>query len=209
VGSALGFFTAPRAFDLVRSHKVQLERADFKSIETLFQEMEREGLRTLRAAGASGAVTYTRSLEARFVGQGSETNLPLPPVPFTQLSAEELRAQFDEVYQRLYGRTYPDIALELVNFRVRASLPVQALKLPRLNEQQGNLSAACKGERPAYSAAAAGFISFCVYDRYLLFPGASFRGPAIIEERESTVIVGEDAAVSVDGYGFLWIELGQ
>jgi N-methylhydantoinase A len=44
-----------------------------------------------------------------------------------------------------------------------------------------------------------------VYDRYSLFPGAGFDGPAIVEERESTTIVGEDASVSVDDYGFLWI----
>ena len=40
-----------------------------------------------------------------------------------------------------------------------------------------------------------------------LFPGATFSGPAIIEERESTLIVGEDARVAVDDYGFLWIDL--
>ena len=51
------------------------------------------------------------------------------------------------------------------------------------------------------------FIPYTVYDRYKMFPGAEFPGPAIIEERESTVIVGEDASVSVDEYGFLWIEL--
>jgi hypothetical protein len=45
-----------------------------------------------------------------------------------------------------------------------------------------------------------------VYDRYKLFPNAKFKGPAIIEERESTLIVGEDATVSVDDYGFLWVD---
>jgi hypothetical protein len=34
-----------------------------------------------------------------------------------------------------------------------------------------------------------------------------FKGPAIIEEKESTVIVGEDALVSVDDFGFLWIDI--
>jgi N-methylhydantoinase A len=51
------------------------------------------------------------------------------------------------------------------------------------------------------------FIPYTVYDRYKLFPRAKFRGPAIIEEKESTVIVGEDASVSMDDFGFLWIDL--
>jgi hypothetical protein len=53
------------------------------------------------------------------------------------------------------------------------------------------------------------FIPFTVYDRYRLFPGAAFSGPAIVEERESTVIIGEDARAEVDEFGFLWIDLRQ
>ena len=51
------------------------------------------------------------------------------------------------------------------------------------------------------------FIPYTVYDRYKLFPKVKFRGPAIIEEKESTAIAGEDALVSVDDSGFLWIDL--
>ncbi|MHB8111744.1 MAG: hypothetical protein ACYDHW_17115, partial [Syntrophorhabdaceae bacterium] len=41
------------------------------------------------------------------------------------------------------------------------------------------------------------------------FPGANFPGPAIIEEKESTLIVGEDAWIAVDDFGFLWIDLKE
>jgi hypothetical protein len=51
------------------------------------------------------------------------------------------------------------------------------------------------------------FIPYTVYDRYKLFPNAKLKGPAIIEEKESTVIVGEDASVAVDDFGFLWIDI--
>jgi N-methylhydantoinase A len=37
-----------------------------------------------------------------------------------------------------------------------------------------------------------------VYDRYRLRPGARFAGPAVVEERESTAVVGPGAAVRVD-----------
>ncbi|HEY5900570.1 MAG TPA: hydantoinase/oxoprolinase family protein, partial [Burkholderiales bacterium] len=133
VGSALGFFTAPRAFDLVRSHKVPFATANFGELENLFQELEREGERTLRKAGAEGAIECSRSVEARFIGQGSETNLAVPPGDFSKLDAAELRRRFDETYARLYGRTYPESPVEFVNFRVRASLPVKLLSLPKLS----------------------------------------------------------------------------
>ena len=209
VGSALGFFTAPRAFDLVRSHKAPVLAADFAEIEALFCGMEAEGERTLRKAGADGAVEFTRSVDARFIGQGSETNLPVPERDFAALDPAEVRRRFDETYSRLYGRTYPESPVEFINFRVRASLPVRLLELPRLpgGDRGGRVQDAIKGERQAFSGLARDFIPFTVYDRYQLFPGATFSGPAIVEERESTVIVGEDAKVSVDEFGFLWIEM--
>jgi len=209
VGSALGFFTAPRAFDLVRSHKVALQDADFAEIEALFREMEAEGVRTLRTAGATDEVAFARSVDMRFVGQGYETNLPIPEADFTALTPEEVRCRFDQTYKRLYGRTYPDSPVEFVTFRVRASLPVRLLELPRLQAATADPGAAVKGTRLAYSPLARDFIPYTVYDRYRLFPGAELPGPAIIEERESTVIVGEDAMARVDEYGFLWIEMGK
>ena len=206
VGSALGFFTAPRAFDLVRSHKVPLATADFARLEALFRELEAEGERTLRKAGAEGPVGFSRSVEARFIGQGSETSLPVAAADFGALDRGELRRRFDETYARLYGRTYPESPVEFVNFCVRASLPVKPLELPRLTTKGGTRDAA-KGERKAYSGIARAFIPHTVYDRYKLAPGAEIEGPSIFEERESTVIVGEGARSRVDEFGFLWITL--
>jgi len=208
VGSALGFFTAPRAFDLVRSHKTPFMSGDYAQIEALFRDLEAEGERTLRKAGAEGSIGFTRSVDARFIGQGAETNLPVPENDFTKLDPAELRARFDDTYRRLYGRTYPESPVEFVNFCVRASLPVQLLSLPKLTGGKGRkVRGAVKGERPAYSGISRDFIPYTVYDRYKLFPGAGISGPAIVEERESTVIIGEDAKATVDEYGFLWIDL--
>ena len=206
VGSALGFFTAPRAFDLVRSHKVPFASADFGRLEALFRELEAEGERTLRRAGAEGPIEFSRSVEARFIGQGSETSLALPPGDFARLDAAQLRRRFDETYERLYGRTYPESPVEFVNFCVRASLPVKLLQLPRL-AVQGRPGDALKGTRKAYCPQARDFIAYEVYDRYRLPPDAALAGPAIVEERESTVIVGDGGEARVDEFGFLWIGL--
>jgi N-methylhydantoinase A len=39
-----------------------------------------------------------------------------------------------------------------------------------------------------------------IYDRYALAAGARLKGPAVIEEHESTVVVGPDAKVRVDAH---------
>ena len=228
VGSALGFFTAPRAFDLLRSHKVSLGAADFNEIDKIFKELEAEATRILKKEatekdvhperrsstrpseagfGAVERVKFERSLDMRFVGQGAETNVPISERDFKKIKKEEVRRRFDEVYEKLYGRTYPDSELEFINFKVRASLPERLLQLPKLENKGHSLDEAMKGQRKAYSPMARDFILYTVYDRYKLSPAVKFQGPAIIEEKESTLIVGEDALVSTDDFGFLWIDL--
>jgi len=207
VGSALGFFTAPRAFDLVRSHKVSLDDASFADIENIFKEMETEGSRTLKMGEEGEEIQYERSIDMRFIGQGAETNIPIDNRSFVEMKKQEIREHFDELYKRLYGRTYPDTPVEFINFRMRVALPKKLLELPQLNKRMNSLGDAIKGKRKAYSQIAGDFIDYTVYDRYRLSEDAKFRGPAIIEERESTVVAGEDATVSVDKYGFLWMEL--
>lgn len=207
VGSALGFFTAPRAFDRVRSHKTALDDADFADIESLFQDMEYEARKALEAAGKTEPIRFERSVDLRFVGQGSETNVRVPGGNFRDVKPGDIRRRFDETYKKLYGRTYPDSAVEFINFRIRASLPERLLNLPKIGRRSPSLKDAVKGQRDAYSVVAEDFIPFTVYDRYKLSAGAAFEGPAIIEERESTLIVGETVPISVDEFGFLWIDL--
>ena len=89
---------------------------------------------------------------------------------------------------------------------------MRPLRLPKVREADSPegaaeeaLRAAIKGQRLAYSPVAKDFIPYTVYNRDRLLRGARFSGPAIVEERESTTIVGEDAYVSVENYGFLSI----
>lgn len=209
VGSALGFFTAPRAFDVLRSHKQSLDDADFSVIESIFQEMEAEAGKVIMKAGEKEAIIFERSLDMRFIGQGSETNVPISVDNFSKITREEVRGLFDKIYQNLYGRTYPESPVELINYKVRARLPEHPLQLPKIEKKISSLKEAVKDTRNAYSPVVGDFIPYTVYDRYQLFPGAQFDGPAIIEERESTAVVGEDASVSVDDFGFLWIDFNK
>jgi hypothetical protein len=46
-----------------------------------------------------------------------------------------------------------------------------------------------------------------IYNRYGLAAGTSFSGPAVIEERESTVVAGPDTTISVDDHLNLIIDI--
>jgi len=206
VGSALGFFTAPVAFDLSRSHRVGLDEADFKEVEALFKTLEEESATILSDAAKGRSILFERTLLMRFVGQGAETDLAIENRSFDTFSVKDIRALFDTEYKRLYGRTYEETPVELVTFKVRASLPKQPFSIPKLTGDSSDIKTCIKGERRAFSVIKKDYIPFTVYDRSKLFPNARFQGPAIIEERESTIVMGEDTHARVDEFGFIWIE---
>jgi len=141
----------------------------------------------------------------RFKGQGAETDLVIEPRSFDSFSKQDIRDLFDKEYKRLYGRTYQETPVELVTFKVRASLPKRPFSIPRLKNPTGDIESCIKGQRDAFSIIQKEYIPFTVYDRSKLFPDAKIPGPAIIEERESTIVMGEDANARVDEFGFIWI----
>jgi N-methylhydantoinase A len=109
----------------------------------------------------------------------------------------QITAEFEETYRGLYGRKGPDVALEIINWRLVASgpRPEMNLHLPRDTSDNGH---ARKGSRRAYFPESGGFFETAVYDRYAFKPGVEFTGPAIVEERESTLIVGQRGRGRVD-----------
>jgi N-methylhydantoinase A len=207
VGSALGFFTAPISYEVVRSHKVRLGDADLPELEQLFRDMEALGRAVIEGESNTG-IKVERSIDMRLVGQGAELNVPVPFRDLGSTTHAEMRKLFDDAYEALYGRTYPDATLEFVTFNAVVSLPSRPLRLPRLESGGKSAAAAVKSTRDAWSTLQRKFVPYTVYDRYKLLAGATFDGPAIVEERESTTVVGEDASVRVDEHGFLHISIG-
>ena len=57
-----------------------------------------------------------------------------------------------------------------------------------------------KSSRKAYFPEIGGYVEIPVYDRYAVGPGSRLAGPAIVEERESTTVVGPGAAITVDAH---------
>jgi len=208
VASTIGFLIAPLAFDYVRSYVGRLTELDWTVVNARFAEMEREGRETLRSAGANDdEITIVRTAELRYVGQGHQVPIEVPFGELDADSAPELEARFEKAYLALYGRVARGNPLEAINWRLVASTPTPELVLQtpdRLHADRQDIVAQ-KGERAIYLPEAKGFVTVPVYDRYLLQPGRTFSGPAIVEERESTLVIGPEALVSVDAMANLVI----
>src|SRR5262249_25080980 len=189
VTSAFGMLTAPLAFDFVQSYVTPLSNLDFTVLERLYTDMEARGRDLLAAAGVKGDITLMRSADMRYLHQGFEIRVPLPSGRLTKDDLPALRHSFADEYERLYKRLNPGVEIALVTWRLVASGPRPQIPLPEPDAAGRSLTAARKGERPVYLPEHNGFVPCGVYDRYLLSVGASFSGPAVVEERECTVVI--------------------
>jgi N-methylhydantoinase A len=199
--SAYGLLAAPLAFDFVRTAPQRLTAADWELINRLFQEMETEGRRILRGAGVPDAeVTVRRSAEMRYFGQGHEVDVEVPPGLLTEASLAPITSSFETAYRLLYSRTPMGVPLEALNWRAVVSGPPPDLTITSGLETGAATAPTAKKHRAAYFPEAGGYVETPVYDRYRLDPGARLAGPAIVEERESTTVIGPGALISVDAH---------
>lgn len=210
VMSAIGFLAAPVAFDFARSFPGRLDTLDWGRVNGLLHEMEAEGTALLTQAGvAASDITHRRAAEMRYVGQGHEVRVTLPGKDLGAADIPALRAAFEAEYVRLYGRMGPPVAVEAITWRVISAGPRPELHFSTVAGNGGSASAARKGTRRAYMPEEHGMVDVPVYDRYKLGPGAHFVGPAIVEERESTTVIGPHANVVVDAQGNLVVEVQE
>ncbi len=203
VASALGFLVAPVASEAVRAYVTRIDRIDYAHLGKLFAEMEEAGRVFLKTAGVAEAdIIVTRTADMQYVGQMHDISVAIPNGALTDADAPRLKDAFFARYKDLFHRT-ADLKVEALNWRVTVSAAPPPLDLVLRSQAAGT---AIKGERLAYFPEAEGYVRTPIYDRYALDSGTVLTGPAIVEERESTLVIGPGARITVDAYGTLVVE---
>ena len=201
VGSAIGFLRAPVAYEVVKSLYQRFGSFDVAAVNSLLAAMSREAAGVV-AEGAFGApIEETRIAYMRYVGQGHEIAVPIPPRALTQQDVREIRALYDSEYSRFYDRPVPGSDVEILSFAVTVRT-VEAHVEP----------AAAVADAPAPSpirvqmvrdTATGEVAEWQVYDRDAMRPGATVAGPAIISEAETSTLIGPGWICRMDGLGYL------
>ena len=197
------------AFDLSRSYVVRLEALQWDRLNAIYADMEYRGRNLLLDAGVSPeAVRFIRSAEMRYIGQGFEVGVTLPGGEYDQGSAEGLRRGFENNYRGIYRRLCENIPIECVNWRLTATGPSPDIGAIQWWSTESSCNGALKGHRRAYLPEAGRFGQVPVYDRYRLSVGTETEGPAIVEERESTLVINGPGKVRVDEFGNIILTIG-
>jgi N-methylhydantoinase A len=208
VMSALGMLASPLSFQSVRSRRILHRDLDYAAFATQFAQIEDEASGFLqRAKLAPANIRIKRSVDARYQGQGYEIEVNLPDGELSSSLLKSIPALFARKYDEVFGISYLEAPIEIVNWKVEAIGPDPFLAERLVITGTDSSAVALKGHRDAYLPEQGRFMPCAVYDRYALEPGSSLHGPAMIEERESTIVVGANDKVFVDAFGNIIAEL--
>jgi len=204
VFSALGAATADVRREAARTVFRALP-ADPTELETCFAALAAELGAALTAEGLpSERVTFSREVDLRFRKQTFEVTVPFGDAGRL---ADAFRARYAELYGT--GALAAAVPIDLVNCRVIATvhLPRPALAPSPLGEPDA--SAARRGVRTAWLPGSEDGRPVAVYDGERLRPGMALAGPALVERRDTTILVPAGDGAHVDAWGSLVIEVGR
>lgn len=206
VASALGFLVSPVASEFLFSYVHDLDQMDWARVNRFLEEKEAEGMDFLAKNGVEPAQARVhRVADMRYAGQGHEIAVQIPNGTLGEEALEEIIANFNAAYALRYNRSIAGVPIETVTWRTVVSGPEPHF-FPRQLLAEGD-GLAQKGTRSIYFPGGDGSCNVPVFDRYQLSPGTELKGPAIVEEKESTTVVGPDSRLRVDAFRNLIIDL--
>ena len=203
VFSAWGMLMSDLRRDYIRTQPMSFNDAMTSTIESTLEEMQQEAYAAFSNDDIEKELVYfERYIDLRYAGQEHSVRIPVPHMVITSDTLSELTEQFHAAYKREY--TYQlENDVELVTFHLVAFASVRRPELSKL-AYDVDTEKAIKAVR-AVDFDADGVVDASIYDRDRLGSGATFDGPAIIEESGSTSVVFPGQTVKVDDYGNLHI----
>ncbi len=207
VMSAFGLLSSPVGFEVVQSLRAPLATMTPVRFGEIVHELEARVREQLVSAGGdtSDARVLLR-LDMRYVGQGYEVEVLLPHGDHAAALAT-LATRFASAYAAIFGMSF-DREVEIVAWKVEVQGAVPGGGATYRLRTPGSGGDALRGHRPAYFPELGGTVSCPVYDRYRLVPGTAIDGPALVEETESTCVVGPGDRAQVNAAGHLVIDIG-
>jgi N-methylhydantoinase A len=195
--SAFGSLVTPVRLDLVRSALNELESLDWEEVDRLVGEMTAEAGEALIEAGATAEeIRWTLGADLRYAGQQNEVGIVFDRDPRQDREIDAIRSTFEAAYFAQYGVNPSHVPVEVVSWRLTARGPDNIIDAaPGGAKTPGSP----KGERtiPLWS----GSTSAQRYDRAELCEGQTISGPALIEERETTVVLPPGWRATMDAIG--------
>lgn len=207
---ALGLLMTDLRSDFSATSLMRLDQATPEQVQAIFDDLRARARAWFEAEGiAHPARVLNLAVDVRYAGQNYEIAVALPDGPVDAATFDTIREGFLAAHRQLYGFVAEGEPMQLVTFRAAASGLVQKADFVPQPLEGDDARAAVTGSRPVWMLEARDFVETTLYDRALLKPGNVVRGPAIIDQMDSTSVVPPGMAATVDPYLNLILEAAK
>lgn len=178
--------------DFLETWLKPLEEDAGTGVERGFGELTTLAATRLAASGFSSSdLTFEHGLDLRYVGQQWSLQ-----VPMKDWDVASIRADFEARHQRQFGHHQPNGQIEIVHLRLVGIARLSRIERP---DRPTTNSAPTPYERRAvHLDAQSGFQMLPIYDGNLMRPGQRLSGPALIEESNTTILIGAGDRLEID-----------
>lgn len=206
--SAFGATRVDMKHEFTRAiHKTE-DEIDFDQLNDQFDGLVEDAVNLIVGEGVSRSNIEVRRLaDVKYFSQSRFFTVEVPKGRIRNLDA--ITRAFTRDMKAAYGYNLPPgySPVEIVNLRVVAMGKIPKPSLPRL-KRAGALKGALKRRRKVWFKDA-GFVDADIYERGLLPPGAKFKGPAVVEQPDTTTVLPPGTACRVDDYGNLIVTINR
>jgi N-methylhydantoinase A len=207
--STYGLLNADLRNDFVRTRVWTGPNYPVDQVREVFAQLESEAWQSLEAEGVHAShENLTRSADLRYRGQNFELRAVVPAGDITPEVLRHVEAEFHKAHETLYSYALSSAPVELVNLRVTATAPLPHARAVEIEPQVGPLERVQVGVRDVYFGTRRGWLPAACYDRSQLGGGAVIRGPAVLQQLDSTVALAPDDVGRIDRFGNLIVENG-
>ena len=196
--SSMGLLLAEPLHDSVLTVLRDAESVSVKELEKICRGMEVRARGLLRAERVEEKnVTYQRFLDMRYQGQSYELSIPLRSGIITRGAVRSAILDFHRRHQMQYGYSQRDRSVEIVN--VRSYCRGKAGNIAGATSTFAREKALLKRRRVWFMDGHG--IECRVVQRNSLPPGTKGKGPCVIEDYDSTLVIPPRARYMVDRNG--------
>ena len=199
VTSAAGLLTPDLRYDVTQTYLNALRDINPRQLELRFSDAERELRMRLADDGCSfDQITIERAVDLRYQGQSYELKIPIADAQQSDASLERLATAFHDAHRQEFGHNFPEYQIEFVNVRLTGigALP----HLEHVNVSGGSIKEANRGERDVGFVidGTVELVPTTLYARAHLPVGEELRGPALIQQTDSTTLIPPDCSFRRD-----------
>jgi N-methylhydantoinase A len=208
VNSAIGLLQADVRHDYAASRLTLLTKVGPGDVSARFKALADTARAELKAEGFKASeITLEYGIDMRYAGQGYELTVPLASEKVTAKMLGEIRTLFDDTHKQLFGHSGPEEPVEAVTYRVAGFGRLPEVKMPTFRKQGLRLKDAYIGARKARFDGANDSVP--VYQRERLDVGHRVKGPAVIEQLDSTIVLHPGQVAEVDRFKNLRMTEGK